>query len=125
MCQFFSCITKGDGKLLYIGPKEREIVYQGGSLPCKTGQPIGSRDCIDSHSAIANYFGVDVDKVNKYEFRPLDRKFIVDQINTVNSKGYDDRDKANSYEFTTYLTEEGIQAMYWWIIVNLKVKKTK
>ena len=39
--------------------------------------------------------------------------------------GFDDRDKANSYEFTTYLTEEGIQAMYWWMIVNLRVTNRK
>ena len=39
--------------------------------------------------------------------------------------GFEDRDKANSYEFTTYLTEEGIQAMYWWMVVNLRVTNRK
>ncbi len=39
--------------------------------------------------------------------------------------GWDKKDEATKYEFSTYLTEEGIQAMYWWIIVNLRVTNRK
>ncbi len=35
--------------------------------------------------------------------------------------GWDRRKDATKYEFTTYLTEEGIQAMYWWMRVNLRL----
>ncbi len=39
--------------------------------------------------------------------------------------GWDKKDEATEYKFTTYLTEEGIQAMYWWMIVNLKITNRK
>lgn len=39
--------------------------------------------------------------------------------------GWDQRDEAMEQKFTTYLTEEGIQAMYWWIIVNLRITNRK
>jgi uncharacterized caspase-like protein len=39
--------------------------------------------------------------------------------------GWDKKDEATKYEFTTYLTDEGIQAMYWWIVVNLRVTNRK
>lgn len=39
--------------------------------------------------------------------------------------GWDKKDEATEYKFTTYLTDEGIQAMYWWIIVNLRLVNDK
>ena len=39
--------------------------------------------------------------------------------------GWDKKEEATKYEFTTYLTDEGIQAMYWWIVVNLRVTNRK
>lgn len=38
--------------------------------------------------------------------------------------GWDNRLKATEHKLTTYLTEEGIQAAYWWMIVNLRISKT-
>jgi len=35
--------------------------------------------------------------------------------------GWDRKDEATEYKFSTYLTEEGIQAMYWWMRVNLRL----
>jgi len=35
--------------------------------------------------------------------------------------GWDKKDEATEHKFTTYLTEEGIQAMYWWMRVNLRL----
>jgi len=82
MCQWFSSVTLGDGKLFYFSPEERQTIYDGGHLACKIGiNSISTRDELDSHSAICSYYGFNCDRVNKYEFRPLDRKFTVDQIN--------------------------------------------
>ena len=39
--------------------------------------------------------------------------------------GWNKRNDATEHKFTTYLTEEGIQAIYWWIIVNLRVTNRK
>ena len=82
MCNWFSCVSNGKGFMYYLNAEHRQVIYDGGELACKKGQPITTKDGLDSHSAIANFFGVDCDKVNKYEFRPLDRKFTIDQINT-------------------------------------------
>jgi len=68
MCTFFSFITKGDGKLLYINAYDR--LYDRA--------PYGDSD---SHSALASYFKLNCDRVNKYEY--VNGKFIIDQINTI------------------------------------------
>tara|TARA_B100000768_G_scaffold157939_1_gene156269 strand:+ start:4316 stop:4630 length:315 start_codon:yes stop_codon:yes gene_type:complete len=39
--------------------------------------------------------------------------------------GWNKKDEATEYKFNTYLTEDGIQAMYWWMIVNLRVTNRK
>lgn len=39
--------------------------------------------------------------------------------------GWDNRLEANEHKLTTYLTEEGIQAAYWWMIVNLRITNRK
>lgn len=39
--------------------------------------------------------------------------------------GWDNKEGAIEYKFTTYLTEDGIQAMYWWMIVNLRITNRK
>ena len=38
--------------------------------------------------------------------------------------GWDKRNDATEHKFSTYLTEDGIQAMYWWMVVNLRISKT-
>ena len=35
--------------------------------------------------------------------------------------GWDKKDDALEHQFTTYVNEEGIQAMYWWLRVNLEL----
>ncbi|MCK5017504.1 MAG: hypothetical protein KAS32_10595 [Candidatus Peribacteraceae bacterium] len=87
MCQWFSCVSNGKGKIYYMDENHRKTIYDGGEVECKTGQNnITTRDELDSHSAICAYYGLSCDRVNKYEFRPLDKHFIVDQINTYNDK---------------------------------------
>ena len=66
MCKFFSFITLGDGKPVYFDLEARKADLA----------PYGDAD---SHSAIAVYFQLNVDKCNKYEADFS--SFTVDQIN--------------------------------------------
>lgn len=79
MCKWVSACSVGDGKLLWF-PKAMRDQIVAGKLRAKDGGSV--IDDPDSHSQICAYYGVNPDKANKYEFRPLDRKFIVDQVNT-------------------------------------------
>jgi hypothetical protein len=74
MCEFFSCVSNGDGKALYFNAEQREKIrtkvlrYENG----------------DSHTSIADFFGYTgllEDKLNKYEFDPLTKDFTIDQLN--------------------------------------------
>ena len=122
MCQWFSSVTLGGGNLFYFSPEERQTIYDGGELVCKNGiNDISTRDDLDSHSAICSYYGLDVDKVNKYEFRPLDRKFIVDQINVA-----DDYKKVkNRLCHLNYKELAPPELMLKPIIAPFEIKKTK
>jgi len=83
MCDWLSCNSDGKGKIFYFNAEQRRVIYDGGQLKCQGhATPIRTRDELDSHSSIAAYFCLVIDKVNKYEFRPLDRKFFIDQLNT-------------------------------------------
>ena len=86
MCQWFSCVSDGNGKIYYFDAEQRNLLRGGKTLPAsRHATPISWKE-VDYHSGICEYFGLGCDKVNKYEFRPLDRKFIVDQINTTNDQ---------------------------------------
>ena len=70
MCQFFSFVTEPEnhgGQRFYI-----DWNYRREHL----------NDENDSHSTICKHFGIDEDKCNKYEFNPLTRAFMVDQLNS-------------------------------------------
>ena len=76
MCIFFSVCSKGDGKLLYFNAKQRAELRKNNP---KNYDP-------DSHTSIADFYGytgAKEDDLNKYAYRPLDQKFIIDQINTI------------------------------------------
>jgi len=70
MCTFFSFISNGKGKYLYFDWEIRKRILSG-ELKLEH----------DSHTSIAHHFKVNEDKFNKYEYIPLEGKFIVDQIN--------------------------------------------
>ena len=74
MCQFFSCVSDGEGKIYYFDWELRQRCLSG------------DLDYIpDSHTSIADYFGfvgAKEDILNKYEYNPLTQKFTIDQINT-------------------------------------------
>ena len=50
-------------------------------------------DGADSHSHICSHFKLDEDRCNKYEYNPLTRKFVIDQINSER----DDREAAKKW----------------------------
>jgi hypothetical protein len=70
MCQFFSFCTKGSQKF-YFDWKQRQELLKNNP---KDYNP-------DSHSSICHFFGIDEDKVNKYEYYPITKEFKADQIN--------------------------------------------
>ena len=74
MCKFFSLISDGKGKIFYFDwPVRERIIKRELSYE------------FDSHTSIADYYGFKgaaEDKMNKYEFNPLTKKFTVDQLNT-------------------------------------------
>ncbi len=78
MCQFFSCISDGKGKMYYCNWKVRSK-WLSGNLP--------NMQSPDSHTSIAEYYGFKgsaEDNLNKYEYNPLTKVFVRDQINTTN-----------------------------------------
>lgn len=76
MCDFFSCVSDGQGKVYYFGAEMRKRIVKG-ELDYDA----------DSHTSIAYYYRLDEDLCNKYEYNPLTRRFTTDQINGVNDSG--------------------------------------
>ena len=77
MCNFFSLVSDPiNNKILYFDWELRKKCLSG-KLDYKP----------DSHTSIADYFGYkgkDEDILNKYEYNPLTKKFVIDQINSTN-----------------------------------------
>jgi hypothetical protein len=75
MCEFFSFVTNGKGKIFYF--KEEDIINI---------EKEGNKDNLEynSHASICTYYNINEDKMNKYEFNPDTNKFKVDQINAKN-----------------------------------------
>lgn len=70
MCYFFSFVTEPEnygGKRFYFG-KDMRIPANG--------------DSWDSHSVICNFFKLDEDKCNKYEYDPDKKLFKIDKLNS-------------------------------------------
>ena len=84
MCKFFSCTSNGKGKLKYFTWEQRKQILNN---EFKIGSNLITE--ADSHSSILEYekhkigyigdIGI---KRNKYEYNPITKKFIIDQINT-------------------------------------------
>jgi hypothetical protein len=74
MCKFFSFVTEPEnngGKRFYF-----DWDYRKANL---NSHP--EDDGADSHSIICKHFKLKEDACNKYEFNPLTKEFVVDQIN--------------------------------------------
>ena len=67
MCQFFSFISNGQGKYWYMDSKIRKELLKDNP---KDYNP-------DSHTSIAHYYSINEDKMNKFEYNPLTKKFVV------------------------------------------------
>ena len=79
MCKFFSFISDGSGKFYYFNDDQRKLILKN---ELKSNGWIVTEP--DSHSSIARFYfknGTE-DSMNKYEFNPITRSFIIDQINT-------------------------------------------
>ena len=70
MCDFFSCISNGQGKIYYFDYEMRQKIIKGETT-----------FYTDSHSSIAEHYKLNDDKVNKYEYNPLTKVFRIDQLN--------------------------------------------
>jgi hypothetical protein len=74
MCEFFSFVTEPEnngGKRFYF-----DWDYRKTNLNAHLDDEVA-----DSHSIICKHFGLKEDACNKYEFNPLTKEFVVDQIN--------------------------------------------
>ncbi|OQY36827.1 MAG: hypothetical protein B6229_09375, partial [Spirochaetaceae bacterium 4572_7] len=72
MCNFFSFVEQSNAQRYYFNWEQRQS-----ELRTPSGQLI---DEYDSHSEICAYYNLNVDKVNKYEFNPITKKFRIDQL---------------------------------------------
>jgi hypothetical protein len=71
MCKFFSFVTEPEnngGKRFYFDWDYRKEHLDGGS--------------VDAHSSVCKHFKLNEDICNKYEFNPLTKELVVDQINS-------------------------------------------
>jgi len=79
MCNFFSFLSDGNGKVYFLNTKQRTALKK--SNP-NNYQP-------DSHSSIANYYGLSgrqEDTLNKWEYDPLTKELTLDFRGTTNDK---------------------------------------
>ncbi len=79
MCQFFSCISNGKGKIRYFDKDIRQQIRDGKLSYSE-----------DSHDSLCSYFKAEIplDRANKYEYDPITGEFTIDQINAVDDNGF-------------------------------------
>ncbi len=84
MCEFFSCNSDGKGNLSYCDSLLRQALRDDGGIKLPSYYPGASPD---SHSFIASTISEEAsaeDKMNKYEFNPITKRLVLDQINVDN-----------------------------------------
>jgi len=94
MCKFFSCDSDGDGNLLYFDWELRKKILSG---EIKQYEP-------DSHTSIAHWFGFEgeeEDVLNKYEYNPLTKKFVIDQLNDTMDDSIIVKEKLDNFDWKT------------------------
>jgi hypothetical protein len=69
MCKFFSCISNGKGKVLFFLVDNIQKIQ-------KAGNPKNYN--WNSHTSIANFYNVDEDKWNKWEYNPETKEVKLD-----------------------------------------------
>ena len=70
MCDFFSCVSDGKGRIWYFDKNIRKKIIDE-ELSYDT----------DSHASICDYYKLREDKCNKYEYNPLTKEFTIDMLN--------------------------------------------
>ena len=98
MCDFFSLISDGAGKVRYFDAELRDKILKG-KLKDNRGNKIENAD---SHSSIAEYYRLDEDHRNKWEYNPLTHEFTRDQVNTLDDSKTVER-FCNNLDFKTII----------------------
>ena len=103
MCEFFSCVSDGKGKVYYFDALIRAKILAGELSYSQ-----------DSHTSIADYYGykgAKEDTLNKYEYNPITKLFQVDRLNTT-----DDSKQVelfcNKLDFATVVPELRIKTIF-------------
>ena len=97
MCKFFSVDSNGDGEPLYFDAVLRKKILKE-ELDYEA----------DSHTSIADYFGfkgIKEDKLNKYEYNPITRLFVIDQKNNPIDDSKNIEKFCNTVDFKTIVPE--------------------
>ena len=90
MCQFFSFVTdpiNHPAEYYYLDWEYRKANLED--------------DDADSHSHICSHFKLNEDRCNKYEFNPLTKAFVVDQVNSKRDDSEAAEKWANRQDFKT------------------------
>lgn len=74
MCMFFSFLTDGEKKIYYFTPEQRKA-----HVTYRNGQKISN---YDSHTAIANFYGLREDDWSRGEYNPYTNSLVIDQQHT-------------------------------------------
>ena len=90
MCQFFSFVTD---------PVHHPAEYYHFDWEYRKAHL--DDDGVDSHSHICAHFKLDEDVCNKYEFNPLTKRFVIDQINSDRDDSEAAKKWANRLDFKT------------------------
>ena len=91
MCKFFSIVSDGKGQFMYMDWNWRK------------DHPTDNND---SHTYIASHFGYTGEKedsLNKYEYNPLTKVFVVDQINAREDDRFEVEQFCNDLDFSTII----------------------
>jgi hypothetical protein len=75
MCNFFSLVSDGSGRIYYFDWDIRKRILSKEL----------NYESADSHTSIADYYGFKgskEDELNKYEYNPFTKEFKTDQLNT-------------------------------------------
>ena len=78
MCQFLSLVSDGQGHIYYFDHAARKD---------KVTDKRGHAYRYDSHASIADYYGLDEDACNKWEYNPYADKLVLDMRNTQDDMG--------------------------------------
>ena len=113
MCQFFSFVSDGKGKMYYFDWEQRKQIMEG-KIKVQSA---------DSHTSIADFYGFKgalEDQLNKYEYHPLTKVFKVDQLNTTDDSK-DVEKIVSAWDFKTIIEPLIIKP----IVHPFKDRKTK